>query len=168
MSWGNISQQLPQLSFRKITQHTCKLFFQHICNQQRMTSHKYLCTDGILKYLRSVGQASIVRFLKRALIQIPQVQEDLSEHPANHPSLRHEFLTQQGMLQSFVKTTQKNAGASLPTFHLNSSQILPDPFSSLAQVSACKKSFVLLTECFCFCFKPFWKPGMFFFPVQTF
>lgn len=38
-----------------------------------------------------------------------------------------------------------SAGASLPTFHLNSSQILPDPFISFAQVSTCwgKKSLQL-------------------------
>lgn len=36
-----------------------------------------------------------------------QVQEDLSEHPANHPSLGDASLTQQGKSQPLTKTPQQ-------------------------------------------------------------
>lgn len=67
------------------------------------------------------------------LVRTPLSKRCIS-HPTRDVTITHENPT-------------TNAGASLPTSDLNSTQIWPDPLTSLAQVSACwciKSSSVLL------------------------
>lgn len=85
MSWGNVFKQLPLLSFRKITYpaHTNSFFSSIAVISKECQAINIYAQMGSWSAFRSSARASIVRFLKWALIQNLQVYEDLSEHPAN-------------------------------------------------------------------------------------